>query len=97
MINCDIPHSPNNIYGQGGVYDGICINGVCYYLARIHGGGEFPAIVCFDIRYEKFNCIKIAQGMMILNYGGNLEPTLVNHKGKLYRYSTMGSRKRRET
>lgn len=77
LIKCDIRHSPVYVdyrYGQS-TYDGICINGVFYYLAfvswELHDG--FPDIVCFDIRYEKFSFIKKAHQGMNINYGGKIE------------------------
>ncbi|CAL9218949.1 unnamed protein product [Arabidopsis halleri] len=47
---------------------GICINGVLYYAAAT---SMQPAIVCFDVRSEKFDFITWKP------------PTLINYKGKL--------------
>ncbi|CAA0225935.1 unnamed protein product [Arabidopsis thaliana] len=87
-IKCDMAHYPEVVdYEASGyprpLYDGICINGVLYYLGRVHDDLDgFPDMVCFDIKFEKFSYIKKANGMK-RNSGVNLQPTLVNHKGKI--------------
>ncbi|KAL1219164.1 F-box protein [Cardamine amara subsp. amara] len=81
MIKCDVKHT---IYGYSQSDNGICINGVLYYLAYITGGDDgFPDIVCFDIRSEEFSYIRKADQGMNINIGAQLESTLVNYKGKL--------------
>ncbi|KAG7654985.1 F-box-like domain superfamily [Arabidopsis suecica] len=87
-IKCDMAHYPEVVdYEASGyprpLYYGICINGVLYYLGRVHDDLDgFPDMVCFDIKFEKFSYIKKANGMK-RNSGVNLQPTLVNHKGKI--------------
>ncbi|KAG2296720.1 hypothetical protein Bca52824_043389 [Brassica carinata] len=53
MVECSIPHHPT--------YDGICINGCLYYQAIVDRGSGVSAIICFDVRSEKFSFIKKAQ------------------------------------
>ncbi|ESQ33743.1 hypothetical protein EUTSA_v10009341mg, partial [Eutrema salsugineum] len=69
-IQCPLTHFP---YPQG-----ICINGVLYYLANRTSDviGEMPSlvIVCFDVRSEKFKFIEAEKCFYA---------TLINYKGKL--------------
>ncbi|KAG7569051.1 F-box domain [Arabidopsis thaliana x Arabidopsis arenosa] len=77
MIECDIPHFAAGVgpSDRGNVYDGICINGVLYYLALIHATYDgVPQIICYNFTSEKFSNIKKAQGM---------EGKLIEYKGKL--------------
>ncbi|CAA7035415.1 unnamed protein product [Microthlaspi erraticum] len=68
MMECCIPdHYPTRC--------GICINGGVYYEAWVKNSAR--AIVCFDVRLEKFSVINPAEGMDLLL------DTLVNYKGKL--------------
>ncbi|CAF1699730.1 unnamed protein product [Brassica oleracea] len=53
MVECGIPHHPT--------YDGICINGCLYYQAIVDRGSGVSAIICFDVRSEKFSFIRKAQ------------------------------------
>ncbi|KAL1194399.1 F-box protein [Cardamine amara subsp. amara] len=80
-IKCEMPHYPASVE-QTKRYDGICINGVLYYLACITHG-YFHDIACFDIRSEKFYYIKRADHGMDITLGAWFQSTLVNYKGKL--------------
>lgn len=71
MIECSLPHVP--------LCGGICIDGVLYYYASLRK--LFPhsyAIVCFDVKHEKFRFIENIQE-------NNVEwpSVLINCKGKL--------------
>ncbi|KAL1205014.1 putative F-box protein [Cardamine amara subsp. amara] len=61
--------------GHVTVGEGICINGVLYYLAENYGG---RVIVCFDVRSEKFKFIDTEwfsddlYGIELINYKGKL-------------------------
>nr|VDC88730.1 unnamed protein product [Brassica oleracea] len=70
MVECGIPHHPT--------YDGICINGCLYYQAIVDRGSGVSAIICFDVRSEKFSFIRKAQGAALWR-----ESTLVDYKGRL--------------
>lgn len=70
MIECSIPHHPT--------YDGICIDGCLYYQAIVDRGSGVSAIICFDVRSEKFSFIRKAQGAALWR-----ESTLVDYKGRL--------------
>ncbi|CAA7023026.1 unnamed protein product [Microthlaspi erraticum] len=87
MIECYVRHYPYFAEHTNGFYlhDGICINGVLYYVAIVfHDEFDgYPDIACFDIRSEKFSYIKKADEGMNVNVGEKLESTLVNYKGKL--------------
>ncbi|KAH0861503.1 hypothetical protein HID58_089764 [Brassica napus] len=51
MIECDVPHFPH--------YTSVCINGVLYYKAALHGSSFVDTIMSsFDVRSEKYNFIK---------------------------------------
>ncbi|CAA7047895.1 unnamed protein product [Microthlaspi erraticum] len=66
MIECSLPHYPQS--------DGICINGVLYYKAKVYGVESNSGIVCFDIRSEKFELIPKFDFFTpwMLNYMGRL-------------------------
>ncbi|CAA7047987.1 unnamed protein product [Microthlaspi erraticum] len=70
-IECSFPHYPDNRR------DGICINGVCYYIAR-SVPKEPSLIACFDVRSEEFSFIKMAESPSLIYVSA-----LVNYKGKL--------------
>ncbi|KAG7573240.1 F-box-like domain superfamily [Arabidopsis suecica] len=70
MIECCIPHHPTS--------DGICINGVLYYQASVNISSSISMIVCFDVRSEKFNFIKVMEPFTRVRVA-----TLVNYNGKL--------------
>lgn len=81
MIPCNIPHELVVVdrTSSHSAYDGICVNGVLYYLAYLNEE-HTVGVVCFEFRSEKFKCIRFAQGT------GNVcttQSTLVNYKGKL--------------
>ncbi|XP_010501685.1 PREDICTED: F-box protein At3g57590-like [Camelina sativa] len=57
--------------------DGICINGVLYYLADADGSEFSNLIVCFDIKSEEFKlieveCFKEQSATRLINYKGKL-------------------------
>ncbi|CAH8266562.1 unnamed protein product [Arabidopsis lyrata] len=64
-IKCPLP--------QPGIKsDGICINGVLYFLAvRVECSFEY-VIVCFDVRSEKFTYIDVERICQLINYNGKL-------------------------
>ncbi|KAL1204999.1 F-box protein [Cardamine amara subsp. amara] len=73
IIQCPLTYTP---FGEG-----ICINGVLYYLANhFDEMSQYWSyvIVCFDLRYEKFkfidiDCILLSQyGIKLINYKGKL-------------------------
>ncbi|KAG7543218.1 F-box domain [Arabidopsis thaliana x Arabidopsis arenosa] len=73
-IKCPLPHDP--------VSEGICINGVLYYLGDYQNYARSDVVdyesldyvlVCFDVRSEKFKFI----------YGLQSLCKLINYKGKL--------------
>ncbi|XP_010500449.1 PREDICTED: putative F-box protein At1g33020 [Camelina sativa] len=55
-------------------YEGICINGVYYYLVKRSDDYATPGIVCFDVRSEKFKFIEnvFCYGKQLMNYKGKL-------------------------
>ncbi|CAN8302774.1 unnamed protein product [Cochlearia groenlandica] len=67
-IECLFQHSP--ISNK----NGICINGVLYYIAR---SDTTSLIACFDVRYETFSFIEIAKTKF------SYIKSLLNYKGKL--------------
>ncbi|ESQ33742.1 hypothetical protein EUTSA_v10009829mg, partial [Eutrema salsugineum] len=70
-IQCPFPH--------GYIIEGICINGVLYYLVYTYVKAtdqETKLIVCFDVRSEKF---KFINGKSFGFWGTKL----INYKGKL--------------
>ncbi|XP_023632626.1 putative F-box protein At1g20657 [Capsella rubella] len=89
-IKCDMQHFPCPVEGEPNhhypLYDGICIDGVLYYLGMVRGDADgFPDIICFDIKSEKFSYVKKTHGME-RNSGSVLEQTLVNYKGKIAKF-----------
>ncbi|KAG2281064.1 hypothetical protein Bca52824_052284 [Brassica carinata] len=71
IIECCISHS--NVQN-----DGICVNGVIYYVAGVSGPPRAVSIICFDVRSEKFKVINKAKEMLLWSLS-----TLVNYKGTL--------------
>ncbi|VYS51872.1 unnamed protein product [Arabidopsis thaliana] len=64
-IKCPVP--------QPGIKgDGICINGVLYFLAVRRELGFDYVIVCFDVRSEKFTYIDVERICRLINYKGKL-------------------------
>ncbi|XP_010468627.2 PREDICTED: F-box protein At2g15640-like [Camelina sativa] len=59
-IKCPIRHDIKS--------DGVCINGVLYYL----GNTSDYVIVCFDVRSEKFTFIDVERFCRLINYKGKL-------------------------
>ncbi|KAF8091602.1 hypothetical protein N665_0441s0009 [Sinapis alba] len=59
-------------------YNGICINGVLYYIGALNGLPRDHGIICFDVRFEKFRVVNRAEDMALWS-----DSTLVNYKGKL--------------
>ncbi|ESQ28784.1 hypothetical protein EUTSA_v10019545mg [Eutrema salsugineum] len=72
MIECSISH---HYYPSK---DGICTNGVLYYVSQLGGPPKVCAIVCFDVRSENFSVINRAEDMIL-----RMVSTLVNYMGKL--------------
>lgn len=68
-IECSVPHFP--------FFEGICIDGILYYLAwRFGKGNSKPCVVvCFDVRFETFKFVDMDMAVRPL--------TLINCKGKL--------------
>jgi len=67
-IHCPLTHDP--------FCEGICINGVLYYLAiqidePLVNKRSF-VIVCFDVRFEKFTFIDVDCFYHLINYKGKL-------------------------
>ncbi|CAA7026331.1 unnamed protein product [Microthlaspi erraticum] len=62
-IKCSLRHA---IVSQG-----VCINGVLYYLGEDEMDEKF-VIVCFDVRYEKFKFIYLEGFCRLINYKGKL-------------------------
>ncbi|XP_023637223.1 F-box protein At2g16450-like [Capsella rubella] len=66
-IKCPLRHDINS--------DGVCINGVLYYLGRDESENvtyDDYVIVCFDVRSEKFTFVYIERFCRLLNYKGKL-------------------------
>ncbi|KFK35015.1 hypothetical protein AALP_AA5G223000 [Arabis alpina] len=74
-IQCK-PHYPES--------SGLCIDGVLYYTARHM---RVSMIVCFDVRFEKFNFIDIDECMLMTSHC-----TLINYKGKLGAFTLLFGR-----
>ncbi|AEC06426.1 F-box family protein [Arabidopsis thaliana] len=73
-INCPLRYDRHDIKSEG-----ICINGVLYYLGSTsdcvkdgHGIVSDYVIVCFDIRSEKFTFIDVERFCRLINYKGKL-------------------------
>ncbi|XP_010501501.1 PREDICTED: putative F-box protein At1g30930 [Camelina sativa] len=66
-IQCPFTHEP--------LWERVCINGVLYYLTHHATNGRFYAIVCFDVRSEKFKLVTYGYDRRFNN--------LINYKGKL--------------
>ncbi|VYS51846.1 unnamed protein product [Arabidopsis thaliana] len=64
-IKCPVPRP--GIKG-----DGICINGVLYFLAERNELESDYVIVCFDVRSEKFTYIDVERICRLINYKGKL-------------------------
>ncbi|ESQ28783.1 hypothetical protein EUTSA_v10019719mg [Eutrema salsugineum] len=69
--------------------DGICINGVLYYPVMVIGPPNGYALICFDVRSEKFRGVNIPEEILLL-WGDDdnmlkwsVSLILVNYKGKL--------------
>ncbi|KAL1225951.1 F-box protein [Cardamine amara subsp. amara] len=78
-IKCSIKHEI--------VSEGICVNGILYYLGDRDGWGGFYeeryVIVCFDVRYEKFKFIYLATFVdRFINYKGKLGVIFNDHYTK---------------
>ncbi|KAG2298017.1 hypothetical protein Bca52824_034489 [Brassica carinata] len=52
--------------------DGLCINGVLYYLGHTCEKKSSSVIVCFDVRYEKFRFLYPESFCELINYNGRL-------------------------
>ncbi|KAJ4883425.1 F-box protein DOR [Raphanus sativus] len=73
MIECGVPHFPCS--------SPVCINGVLYYKAALHGSTTFnDTIMSFDVRSEKYSFIKVMEPFTELMHPAT---TLINCNGKL--------------
>ncbi|KAL1219576.1 F-box protein [Cardamine amara subsp. amara] len=63
-IKCSVRHE--------NVSEGICINGVVYYLGDTSEKMTDFVVVCFDVRSEKFNFIYPESYCELINYNGKL-------------------------
>ncbi|XP_023644509.1 F-box protein At1g47340-like [Capsella rubella] len=63
-INCALRHETMS--------EGICINGVLYYLGNTSQESVYYVIVCFDVRSEKFKYIDTESYCQLINYMGKL-------------------------
>ncbi|XP_024006462.1 F-box protein At1g47340-like [Eutrema salsugineum] len=63
-IRCSLRHE--------GVSEGICINGVLYYLGDTSERMTKFVIICFDVRSEKFSFIYPEGFCELINYNGKL-------------------------
>ncbi|CAA7055595.1 unnamed protein product [Microthlaspi erraticum] len=79
-ITCNIQGFHSDGFGRRR-HDGICINGILYYLDEDYNDGKCCDIVCFDVRYEKFSYIKTDKELGKAR--GKIDSSLVNYKGKL--------------
>ncbi|CAA7018438.1 unnamed protein product [Microthlaspi erraticum] len=69
--------------------DGICINGVVYYTAKINA--KTRMIVCFDVRSEKFSFMdvhpdlatKIRKGWVLTDYKGKLGAIIIDDDDRI--------------
>ncbi|CAF2097485.1 unnamed protein product [Brassica rapa subsp. narinosa] len=52
-IECGTPHSPSS--------GGVCISGVLYYKAADQLFSKASMIVCFDVRSEKYNFVRVRE------------------------------------
>ncbi|CAL9243270.1 unnamed protein product [Arabidopsis halleri] len=70
-IQCLVDHYP--------VSEGICINGVLYYMARHHDQFSGVKIASFNVRYETLTFLNADHGITLCSLLGKL----INYKGKL--------------
>ncbi|CAG7875444.1 unnamed protein product [Brassica rapa] len=71
-IECGTPHSPSS--------GGVCISGVLYYKAADQLFSKVSMIVCFDVRSEKYNFVRVRESSI---GAVDTTTTLINYKGKL--------------
>ncbi|KAF3527120.1 hypothetical protein F2Q69_00047273 [Brassica cretica] len=71
-IECGTPHSPSS--------GGVCISGVLYYKAADQLLSKASMIVCFDVRSEKYNYVRVRESSI---GAVDTTTTLINYKGKL--------------
>lgn len=69
MLECNYIHRHNS------GYQGICRNGVVYYLASFN---DKRTLISFDLRSEDFNVIKLPDDYKLQQFGN-----LVNHSGRI--------------
>ncbi|KAG2284976.1 hypothetical protein Bca52824_044580 [Brassica carinata] len=72
LVQCCIPHWPTP--------KSICIGGVLYYKTVSGTADSYSMVVCFDLRTEKFSCVKFSG---ISSKAKPASQTLVNYNGKL--------------
>ncbi|EFH62465.1 hypothetical protein ARALYDRAFT_900278 [Arabidopsis lyrata subsp. lyrata] len=66
-IKCPVRYDRHDIMSEG-----ICINGVLYYLGSPNDEISDYVIVCFDVRSEKFTFIDVERFCRLINYKGKL-------------------------
>ncbi|EFH60174.1 hypothetical protein ARALYDRAFT_899792 [Arabidopsis lyrata subsp. lyrata] len=66
-IKCPLRYDRHDIKSEG-----ICINGVLYYLGSPNDEISDYVIVCFDVRSEKFTFIDVERFCRLINYKGKL-------------------------
>ena len=71
-VQCCIPHWPTP--------KSICIGRVLYYKTVSGTADSYSMVVCFDLRTEKFSCVKFSG---ISSKAKPASQTLVNYNGKL--------------
>ncbi|KAJ4894978.1 putative F-box protein [Raphanus sativus] len=80
-IQCSLAHQVENMH------EGICINGILYYLGFTCDSWDSRILVCFDVRSEKFNFIEEKEVVecfdgLLFNYKGKLGGARTNYVGK---------------
>lgn len=69
MIECSISVR----YAQP---NGICMDGVLYYIGALNGPPRDHGVICFDVKSEKFEVVNRSDDMALWG-----DSTLVNYKG----------------
>ncbi|KFK45033.1 hypothetical protein AALP_AA1G335500 [Arabis alpina] len=72
VIECSVPHYPRS--------NGVCIDGVLYYIASAKGSFDYRGVICFDVKSEKYSFVDAIDTFVGAAHGS---ATLVNYMGKL--------------